>query len=171
TFLQRRLRALLLVPLSLVPFAVASIFVVFGQFIAEWFAMHTAPSIRTPVYLVALLLRWAVTLAGSTGIIGLIYHMGTPMRQSWKSVLPGAFVSTAMWFLSTLIFGWYVTRFANYSQVYGSLGAGIALLFWLYIISLSVLCGAEFNAEFHARFAPSLGTHSVPTSPNGTPSV
>jgi membrane protein len=36
--------------------------------------------------------------------------------------------------------------------VYGSLGAGIALLFWLYIISLSVLCGAEFNAQFHAHF-------------------
>jgi membrane protein len=42
----------------------------------------------------------------------------------------------------------YVTRYANYGQVYGSLGAGIALLFWLYIISLSVLCGAEFNAQF-----------------------
>ena len=50
-----------------------------------------------------------------------------------------------MWFLATLVFGWYVTRFANYSQVYGSLGAAIALLFWLYIISLCVLCGAEFN--------------------------
>ena len=54
-------------------------------------------------------------------------------------------------------FGWYVTRFANYSEVYGSLGAGIALLFWLYIVSLSVLCGAEFNAQFDAssrEFAP-----------------
>lgn len=68
-------------------------------------------------------------------------------------------MATAMWFLTTLAFGWYVTRFANYSEVYGSLGAGIALLFWLYIISLSVLCGAEFNAQFdsrsHAHFGPS----------------
>lgn len=171
TFLQRRLRALLLVPLSLIPFAVASILVVFGQFIAEWLAMHTAPSIRTPAYLVALVLRWTITLAGSTGIIGLIYHLGTPMQRSWRRVLPGALVSTAMWFLSTLVFGWYVTRFANYSQVYGSLGAGIALLVWLYIISLSVLCGAEFNTEFHARFSPSLSAHSVPPSPNSPPSV
>jgi membrane protein len=50
-----------------------------------------------------------------------------------------------------LIFGWYVTRFANYSEVYGSLGAGIALLFWLYIVSLSVLCGGEFNAQFESE--------------------
>ena len=167
TFWQRRLRAFLLVPLSLVPFALATILIVFGQFITEWLAMHIMPSIRTPVYLIALLLRWAIALTGSIGIIGLIYHMGSPMQQSWKRVLPGAAVSTAMWFLSTLIFGWYVTRFANYSQVYGSLGAGIALLFWLFIISLSVLCGAEFNTEFHARFSSS----SIPPPPNSPPSV
>ncbi len=58
-----------------------------------------------------------------------------------------------MWFITTLAFGWYVTRFADYSQVYGSLGAVIALLFWLYIISLSVLCGAEFNAQFDSLLA------------------
>jgi membrane protein len=171
TFWQRRLRAFLLVPLSLLPFALATLLIVFGQFITELLAVHIMPSIRTPVYLVALLLRWAIALTGSIGIIGLIYHMGTPMQQSWKRVLPGAVVSTAMWFLSTLIFGWYVTRFANYSQVYGSLGAGIALLFWLFIISLSVLCGAEFNAEFNARFSSPPNTHSVPPPPNTLPSV
>src|SRR6516225_9203783 len=98
------------------------------------------------------IIRWAVALAGSIGIIGLIYHLGTPMQQSWKRVIPGAIVSTMMWFPSTLIFGWYVTRFANYSQVYGSLGAGIALLFWLYLVSLSVLFGAEFNFGFRRTF-------------------
>jgi membrane protein len=70
---------------------------------------------------------------------------------SRRLVFPGAVMATAMWFLTTLAFGWYVTRFANYSEVYGSLGAGIALLFWLYIISLSVLCGAEFNAQFDSQ--------------------
>jgi membrane protein len=74
--------------------------------------------------------------------------MGTPIRQPWRQVIPGAVAATVMWFLTTLAFGWYVTRFANYSQVYGSLGAGIALLFWLYIISLSVFFGAEFNRQF-----------------------
>ncbi len=169
TFWQRRLRALLLVPLSLIPFALASTLVVFGQLITDWLTPHIIPSIRTPVFVFAILIRWGVALIGSIGIIGLIYHMGTPMEQSWKRVLPGAFVSTAMWFVSTLVFGWYVTRFANYSQVYGSLGAGIALLFWLYIISLSVLCGAEFNTEFHARFSHQHTTHSTAPSPNNLP--
>jgi membrane protein len=171
TFWQRRLRALLLVPLSLVPFTLATLLVVFGQFITAWLTVHIVPFARTPVFVVALLIRWAVALTGSAGIIGLIYHMGTPMQQSWKRVLPGAILSTVLWFIATVAFGWYVTRFANYSQVYGSLGAGIALLFWLYIISLCVLCGAEFNAEFHARFYDPRTAHSEPSSPNSLPPV
>jgi membrane protein len=66
-------------------------------------------------------------------------------------------MATALWFLTTLSFGWYVTRFANYSEVYGSLGVGIALLFWLYIVSLSVLCGAEFNSQFDSQFHAHFG--------------
>jgi membrane protein len=169
TFWQRRLRAFLLVPLSLIPFALASILVVFGHFTTEWLALHITPSVRTSVYLLAIVLRWIVALTGSIGITALIYHMGTPMQQSWKRTLPGAFVSTSMWFLATVIFGWYVTRFANYSQVYGSLGAGIALLFWLYIISLCVLYGAEFNVEFHARFSHDRQTHSTLSPQNPLP--
>jgi len=167
TFWQRRMRAFLLVPLSLIPFAVASLLVVFGHLITLWLAHHVMPSVREPVYFVALAIRWIIALTGSIGIIALIYHMGTPMQQSWKRTLPGAMVSTVMWFLATLVFGWYVTRFANYSQVYGSLAAGIALLFWLYIISLSILCGAEFNREFHERFFRAQETHSAPSTPNG----
>ncbi len=88
TFWQRRLRAFVLVPLSLIPFALATILVVFGHFITEWLALHMSPSARTPVYLFAILLRWIVALTGSIGITALIYHMGTPMQQSWKRTLP-----------------------------------------------------------------------------------
>ncbi len=114
--------------------------------------MHVMPSARTPVYVVAL----------DHPLDGRLYRQRRPRSPSsitWAppsgspggSVLPGAIAATAMWFLTTLAFGWYVTRFANYSQVYGSLGAGIALLFWLYIICLSILYGAEFNVQFHAH--------------------
>jgi membrane protein len=169
TFWQRRRRAFLLVPLSLIPFVLATVLVVFGHYITLWLTLNMMPFARTPVYLLAMLLRWIVALVGSIGIVALIYHMGTPMQQSWKRTLPGAIMSTAMWFLTTLVFGWYVTRFANYSQVYGSLGAGIALLFWLYIISLSVLCGAEFNIEFYRHFLHPHDAHSVATPPNDLP--
>jgi membrane protein len=169
TFWQRRSRAFLLVPLSLLPFALASLLVVFGHYITIWLALNVMPLARAPVYFLALLVRWTVALIGSIIIVALIYHMGTPLRQSWKRTLPGAILSTVMWLLATLIFGWYVTRFANYSQVYGSLGAGIALLFWLYIISLSVLYGAEFNTEFYQHFFHSPPPHSSTPPPNDLP--
>jgi membrane protein len=189
SFWGRRRRAFELVPLSLVPLAVASLLVVFGHTVTEWLAPSIGPDVRESIYTVALLVRWSVALGASVGLIALIYHLGVPHRngnvppngsgslakpgqthavgatkldgvgqallmpQAWIPTLPGAVVATAMWFLTTLAFGWYVTRFANYSAVYGSLGAGIALLIWLYLISLSVLCGAEFNAHFAAYVA------------------
>jgi membrane protein len=152
TFWQRRRRALLLVPLSLLPLAVASALVVFGHWMTAWLVLHGPAGMRGVVIVVSSLVRWTVALAGTVGVVALQYHMGTPRRQSWASVLPGAVLAAALWLVATLVFGWYVTRFANYSQVYGSLGAAIALLFWLYITCLCVLCGAEFNMQFEMYF-------------------
>jgi membrane protein len=165
---NRRGRALALVPLSLVPMAAASVLVVFGHLMIQWLANHVPTPVRTPVYLMAFALRWTIALAGSVGIIAVIYHLGTDLSThmrdhlepwvkepwlalradwTWQRSLPGATLATLLWFVTTLLFGLYVTRFANYSQVYGSLGAAIALMFWLYIIALSVLIGSEFNAQ------------------------
>lgn len=167
-FWPTRLRALLLVPLSLLPMTAASLLVVFGHLITQQVAHNIDPALRGPVYIIGFLLRWTIALAGSTAIIAVIYHLGTDLTRhmrdhlqpfvqkpwqllrrdwSWSASLPGAAVATLLWFVSTLLFGFYVTRFANYSRVYGSLGAAIALMFWLFLIALSVLIGAEFNAQ------------------------
>jgi membrane protein len=168
SFWPRRRRALALVPLSLLPMTAVSLLVVFGHLLTQWLANEVTHSLRAPVFIIALVIRWTMALAGSTAIIAVIYHLGTDltthMREhlepllrepwsalrkdwSWRASLPGAAVATVLWFASTLVFGFYVTRYANYSQVYGSLGAAIALMFWLYIIAFSVLIGAEFNAQ------------------------
>jgi membrane protein len=153
TFLQKRARALLLVPLSLLPLTLASVMVVFGRVIVEWIAEHLMVSVRPAFFGITLAIRWIIALAGVAAGTALIYHLGVPrsgeyaVRRSWLWALPGSVVATGMWFVSTLMFGWYVTRVANYSAVYGSLGAGIALLFWLFLVFLSVLCGAEFNEQ------------------------
>lgn len=153
-FWKKRRRSFLLVPISLVPLSLASVLVVFGRFITEWVAEHLIVEARPTFFALALTIRWTICLAGVVGLTALIYHLGVPQsdratpRESWIQTLPGAVVATAMWFLSTVVFGWYVTRFANYSAVYGSLGAGIALLVWLYLVALSTLFGAEFNEQF-----------------------
>jgi membrane protein len=142
TFWQRRARSLLLVTISLAPLGMATLVVMFGQIFTVWAVEYLAKAVQPAFYGLALLARWVVALAGVVGVTEL---------PSWKRTLPGAVVATLMWFVTTLAFGWYVTRFANYAQVYGPLGAGIALLFWLYIVFLSVLCGAEFNTLLRRR--------------------
>ena len=50
-----------------------------------------------------------------------------------------------------MLFGWYLQRYVDYSIIYGSLGVGIALLVWMYMVSLVILVGAEFNAMIFPR--------------------
>ena len=66
-------------------------------------------------------------------------------------MIPGATLATGLWFSSTLLFGFYLQHYADYSIIYGSLGAGIALLVWMYMVSLVILVGAEFNAMLFPR--------------------
>ena len=83
--------------------------------------------------------------------MALIYHFGVPRTQPWHTVLPGATLATAIWFPATLGFGWYLSNVAEYNVIYGSLGVAIALMVWMYIVSLIVLFGAEVNALLYPR--------------------
>ena len=137
--------------LSVLPLALASIFVVFGHVIEVWMIHQSVSGLRYYVLVIGRLIRWMLALLTSVTVLAIIYHLGTPRTQSWRRVLPGSVLATALWFPATLAFGWYVTRHAHYRQVYGSLGAGVALLIWLYIILVSVMIGAEFNAEVYPK--------------------
>jgi membrane protein len=98
--------------------------------------------------------RWAVALVASITVLSALYYFGVKKKEHWAWVVPGAIASALAWFLATLAFGFYVTRIANYSMFYGSFGAGIATLVWLYITAFSVLIGAELNgALFRERQA------------------
>jgi len=95
--------------------------------------------------------RWLIAILSSISVIALIYHNAVPRTERWHSVLPGAVLATAMWFAATLLVGWYLNRYADYNIIYGSLGVGIALLIWMYLVSFVVLVGAEFNAMLFPR--------------------
>jgi membrane protein len=62
--------------------------------------------------------------------------------------------ATALWMATTSGFGWYVRHIARYNVMYGSIGAGIALLVWMYLMSAIALIGCEFNAEFERSRTP-----------------
>jgi len=144
-FWERRLRALFLVLIVLVPLALATLLLVFGRAIELWMVFKAGHDLRHVVLFLWRLARWTLAFFTSLTVLGTLYHFGTRRRERWQLVIPGAVAASAVWFPATLAFGWYVTRIADYSIFYGSFGAGIATLVWLYITSFSALLGAELN--------------------------
>jgi membrane protein len=144
-FWERRLRALFLVLIVLVPLALATLLLVFGRAIELWMVFKTGHDLRHLVLFLWRLARWTLAFITSLTVLGTLYHFGTRRREHWLHVMPGAVAASAVWFPATLAFGWYVTRIADYTIFYGSFGAGIATLVWLYITSFSALLGAELN--------------------------
>jgi membrane protein len=69
-------------------------------------------------------------------------------------VFPGAMLATFLWLLATAAFAWYVRHVANYNVLYGSVGAGLALLVWMYVLAVINLFGCEFNAARERASAP-----------------
>jgi membrane protein len=149
--LQERVIAISLVLMAGLPLTFATILVAFGSRIETRILFDIGHEFGPLILLLWGAIRWAIAILTSIAVIQLIYHNAVPRTQPWHSVLPGAVLATAMWLISTALFGWYLQHYVDYSVIYGSLGVGIALLVWMYLISLVVLIGAEFNAMLFPR--------------------
>ncbi|MBT9332161.1 YihY/virulence factor BrkB family protein [Paracidobacterium acidisoli] len=147
SFWRERVVAFLLLPGTLIPMVFATLLVAFGHTIERWMVENADHVLRMYVLLVWRIIRWTIATCTSVAVLTVLYHFGVPHRRNWRTVLPGAALGTVTWFLVTLAYGWYVTRFSDYSLVYGSFGAGVATLIWLYMVSISILIGSEFNAQ------------------------
>jgi membrane protein len=88
--------------------------------------------------MIILFLMFFITIAG-------IYYLAPATQQSRLFVCIGALVATILSLLASLGFSYYVNNFANYNRIYGSLGVMIALMIWLFLISVTLLIGFELN--------------------------
>jgi membrane protein len=149
---QERMVSFLLVFMAGVPMAFASFLLAFGNEIGHWLAFHANRELG--MYLLAMwtVVRLLIALLTTIAVLALIYHHGLPRTQPWHRVIPGSVLATVLWFASTTIFGWYLRHYADYGVIYGSVGTAIALLVWLYLVSLVILIGAEFNAARYPRY-------------------
>jgi membrane protein len=148
---KERLIAFSLVVLAGIPLTFSTILVAFGSRIETRILFQIGHEFGIFILLMWTAIRWLIAGLTSIAVMALIYHNAVPRTQPWHSVLPGATLASAMWFAATAVFGWYLQRYADYSILYGPLGVGIALLVWMYMISLVVLIGAEFNAMLFPR--------------------
>jgi len=149
--IQERLIAFLLVVFALIPMTFATLLVAVGSKFETRLLSYIDPDFSVYILLLWGSMRWLISTLTSISVIALIYHHGVPRTQPWHSVIPGATLATVLWFSTTVGFRAYLQYLGDFTTIYGSLGVAMALLVWMYLISLVVLVGAEFNALLFPR--------------------
>jgi membrane protein len=146
-----RLIAALLVFSAGLPVLAASALLVFGVRIEYWIftSIGLIPRGEELRGWIAWLLhgvRMAVAFAAIILSTALLYCIGPNPPRRLRCVWPGAILAGLLWWIATTIFAWYVRNIAGYNVLYGSVGAVIALLVWMYLLSVIALIGCEYNA-------------------------
>jgi membrane protein len=112
------------------------------------------------------LLRWPVIVGLIILAMVLVYYVAPDVEQRWQWITPGSLVAVIGWLLASLGFSFYVNNFGSYNATYGSIGAVIVLLTWMYVSGLFVLVGGEINAEI--EHAASSGKDPGEKQPSAT---
>jgi membrane protein len=100
------------------------------------------------------LARWPILLAAVVAGLAVLYRYGpSRTKAEWKWVTPGSLVAAVLWLVVSMLFSWYVANFGSYNETYGSLGAVIGFMTWIWISGIVVLVGAQINAEMEHQTA------------------
>jgi membrane protein len=118
------------------------------------YLQHLVPKAPGELVIAGKVLGYVVLALFAAGIASILYRFG-PSREDarWKWITPGSTFAAATWLLLTWAFGIYVSRFTNYHATYGSLGAVVALLTWMYLSAYAFIVGAELNSEIEHQTA------------------
>jgi membrane protein len=95
---------------------------------------------------------YALLAMAFVGGLSVVYHVGPDRdRSAWRWISRGALLATALWIVASVGFSFYVTNFGTYNETYGSIGAIVVLMLWLFLTALSVVLGAELDAEIEGE--------------------
>ncbi len=125
--------------------------VVLGGVIQDWIGSNWGFSSVLLTFFAVL--RWVLIIAALLLGFALTYRLGPNLEQKFKFVTPGSVLGVTLLIAASLGFAFYVQNFGSYSATYGSIGAMIILMLWLYIAGLVLLLGSEVNAlvEHYAK--------------------
>jgi membrane protein len=117
------------------------------------------------------LARWPFLFAILLPALGVLYRFGPSRRPvRWRWLGAGAVVAALLWIAGSSLLSWYLSNFANYGATYGSLGAAIGLMTWMWMSAIIVLYGAELNSEIERQATLGIGAgkpaeRSIPAVP------
>jgi membrane protein len=125
------------------------------------FLQHLLPKAAPLTVIAGKVVGYAILLFAAAGIASTLYRFG-PSREDaqWRWITPGSSFAAIAWLLLTWLFGLYVSHFTNYRASYGSLGAVVALLTWMYLSAYAFIFGAELNSEIEHQTAKDSTTGS-----------
>jgi membrane protein len=141
---RRQVRALAMICLTIVPMLTVVVLTVFGKQTRAWLLRHTRSALLTRE--LELAFYAAVVFVLAMGVLVLLYRLGRPGHRGFRNLLPGAAVSTFLWWMVDILFGWYVRRIP-YDLVYRGLASAIGLLVLMFLTAMIVFLGAAYNAE------------------------
>jgi membrane protein len=125
--------------------------VLYGGTIAQFVGSHVGLS--APIVMAWRIVQWPLALFFVVLSFALMYFYGPDAEQDWQWITPGSLVGVIVWIGASVLFRVYLHFFNSYSKTYGSLGAVIVLLLWLYITGLAILVGGEINSEIEIAAA------------------
>ncbi len=91
--------------------------------------------------------KWPVLLLIVAMMFAILYYAANVRQPGLGAVVPGGVLAVVLWIVASAALAFYVANFGSYNKTYGSLGAVIVFLVWLWISNLAILLGAEFNAQ------------------------
>ncbi len=136
--------------------------IVFGGVLQSWLGDQLGMS--APLLIFFAIFRWVVIALLLLGAFSLTYYYGPDVEQKFTFITPGAVMGVVILAVASLAFRFYVENFGDYAATYGSIGAVIILMLWLYIAGLVILLGSEINAlaEHYAPDGKNKGERKEP---------
>jgi membrane protein len=138
-----RLRSLIMIVVAALLIVIALVALLIGpnvlRTIYDWFDLG---KLSVKVWAI---IRWPIIVTAMLSMLGGMYHFLPNVKRPMRLFTPGAAVAFGVWITASLLFRTYVSHFHAYAKTYGTLGAAIILLVWLYISSATVIIGCEVN--------------------------
>ena len=148
-FWKTRPLALALALITAVLLLVALATMIVGPRFGEWLAARV--HLSRLFILLWPYLHWTIAVGFTVLAVEVLYFLAPNVKQRFLATLPGAVLAVGCWIGLSYLLGIYFRHFANFNKTYGSLGAAIALMVWLYWTGFAMLVGAELNAELAKR--------------------
>lgn len=147
-FLKTRLIATGLTGLLVFALVIAVVVVIVGNVVLKWLVKHDIWGLLNDDITLFLIsgLQYSVTFALFFVAISIIYYWGPAIHKRWRFFSTGSIIAAVLCILVTHFFSYYISNFASYNRLYGSIGTLIGLMLWFFLLSFLILLGFEINA-------------------------